>query len=127
MPCVTCPRVARARSPCYPPAGACRTRSVWSGTAAVGHVIYELRRQADCVIIEFPPALEAAETLALAQHVDDVVLTGAVGTTSRHDLEVVKRRLDAVGAHLLGLVLIESGGGRRAKRRAKAKARRRRT
>ena len=93
------------------------------GTAAVGHVIYELRRQADCVIIEFPPALEAAETLALAQHVDDVVLTGAVGTTSRHDLEVVKRRLDAVGAHLLGLVLIESGGGRRAKRRAKAKAR----
>jgi hypothetical protein len=63
--------------------------------------------------------------LALAQHVDDVVLTGAVGTTSRHDLQVVKRRLDAVGAHLLGLVLIESGGGHRVARTAKPKRPRR--
>ena len=95
------------------------------GTAAVGHVIYELGRQTHCVIIDFPPALAAAETLALAQHVDQVVLTGAVGTTSRHDLQVVRHRLDAVGAHLLGLVLIEPGGGHRSARAEKPKQPRR--
>jgi hypothetical protein len=38
---------------------------------------------------------------------------------------VVKRRLDAVGAHVLGLVLIEPGGGHSVARNAKAKKSRR--
>jgi uncharacterized protein involved in exopolysaccharide biosynthesis len=82
------------------------------GSSRVGRVVEELRNGADCVVMDFPPALEAAEALALAQHVDDVVITADVGTTRRKDIIAVKDSLVAVGAQVLGLVLVDGGSSR---------------
>ena len=59
----------------------------------------------DLVLLDTPPVLAAAESMALATLVDGVVLVVRAGQTDRHEARQAVRQLADVGAEILGAVL----------------------
>lgn len=59
----------------------------------------------DLVLLDTPPVLAAAESMALATLVDGVVLVVRAGQTDRQEARQAVRQLTDVGADLLGAVL----------------------
>lgn len=68
-------------------------------------LLSELKKRADVVLIDGPPALPFAETGALASVVDGVVLVIAAGQVPRGVEEDAKRHLERARARLLGIVV----------------------
>jgi Mrp family chromosome partitioning ATPase/capsular polysaccharide biosynthesis protein len=81
-----------------------------------------LRRQRDAyefVVLDSRPATVAADVFALAAQVDGVIVVARGGRSSDRALEDLRRRLDQVGALLIGGVFIGRGRvGRHRQRRA---------
>lgn len=84
-----------------------------------------LQRQRDAyefVVLDSRPATVAADVFALAAHVDGVIVVAREGRSSDRALEDLRRRLDQVGALLIGGVFIGRGRvGRHRQRRAGAR------
>jgi succinoglycan biosynthesis transport protein ExoP len=68
-------------------------------------LLSELKKRADVVLIDAPPALPFAETGALAAVADGVVLVIAAGEAPRGIEEEAKRHLERARARLLGVVV----------------------
>jgi len=69
-------------------------------------LMQSLREQAERVIC-YAPSTERSETLALARHVDGVLLLARRHRTRRGALREARARLEAVGAPVRGVVLWE--------------------
>ena len=59
----------------------------------------------DFVLLDSPPVLPVSDPLAIAQFVDGVVLLSVLGQTRAHNLREAVKRLNRVGADILGVVL----------------------
>jgi hypothetical protein len=81
------------------------------------------RNEHEFVILDSPPATVAADVFALAAHADGVIVIAREARTSDRALEDLRRRLDQVGARLIGGVFIGRGRpGRHRHRPAAAQA-----
>ncbi|HVT20076.1 MAG TPA: polysaccharide biosynthesis tyrosine autokinase [Mycobacteriales bacterium] len=74
------------------------------GSQFVNNMFAELAGFADIVIIDAPPVLPVADAVTLATQVDGVMLVVRHGTTVRGAAAAARRRLDAVGARVVGYV-----------------------
>jgi capsular exopolysaccharide synthesis family protein len=77
----------------------------------VANMVTDLRESHDYVILDAPPLLDTADTLALTWLVDVVVVVVETGRSRRRDLRLTLARLQQVGAPEVGIVL--TGGRRR--------------
>ncbi len=59
----------------------------------------------DCVVVDSPPALGAADALFWSQATDGVILASMVGQSDRKAVKVACQRLHSVSARLLGSVI----------------------
>jgi capsular exopolysaccharide synthesis family protein len=75
------------------------------GSQAVAGVIRNLEQRCDIVIIDTPPILPVADAVALGAQVDAVVLVVRHGSTPRTAAAAARRRLESVGARVVGYVL----------------------
>jgi capsular exopolysaccharide synthesis family protein len=73
-------------------------------------VLGERGEMSDLVVVEAPPALEAAEALTLAPMVDGIVVVADARHASRDDLAEVGRQLRLVGGKVIGAVLCNVNG-----------------
>ncbi|HVY08734.1 MAG TPA: polysaccharide biosynthesis tyrosine autokinase [Mycobacteriales bacterium] len=75
------------------------------GSQLVNDVLHELANLADIIIIDAPPVLPVADAVALSTQVDATLVVLRHGTTLRSGAAATRRRLDAVGARVVGYVL----------------------
>jgi succinoglycan biosynthesis transport protein ExoP len=73
-------------------------------------VLEERSEVSDFVVLEAPPALQAAEALTLAPMVDGVVVVADARHATREELAEVGDQLRLVGGNVLGAVLCNFGG-----------------
>lgn len=71
----------------------------------VGALLNELARRYDYVIVDSAPVLPVADSIALSQAVDGVLLVAQANRTSRRNVGEALSRLGRVGAPVFGLVL----------------------
>lgn len=74
-------------------------------TAAAAHLVGQALSEYDHVVIDSPPCLGAADSLAWAQAVDCVILTSLVGHSDTAAIRMASQRLHAIGARISGLVI----------------------
>lgn len=65
----------------------------------------DLKEEADLVILDTPPVLTAADTLAMTPLIDAVLLVAAAERTTCAAFDEARLRLEQVGAHVIGAVL----------------------
>jgi capsular exopolysaccharide synthesis family protein len=75
------------------------------GTDAMVDLLESLRDRFDSIIIDTPPLLPVTDAAVLAAHADGVLVVARAGKTTRHQLMMAMRSLQAVGARVLGTVL----------------------
>lgn len=75
------------------------------GSNFMSHVLGQLAERFDVVLIDTPPVLPVTDAVALSTQVDGVLLVARYGSTNRGPAAEARRRLDAVGAHVIGYVL----------------------
>jgi capsular exopolysaccharide synthesis family protein len=75
------------------------------GSQAMAAMLEHLREMADVVVIDAPPVLPVTDAVALSTQVDGVVLVARDSRTNRHSIVEARRRLDGVGANVVGCVL----------------------
>jgi capsular exopolysaccharide synthesis family protein len=75
------------------------------GGNAMVQLLESLRERFDTVIINTPPLLPVTDAAVLSAHADGVVVVVRSGKTTRHQLALAMRSLQAVGARILGTVL----------------------
>ena len=75
------------------------------GSKPMHVLLQELTALADLVIIDGAPVLPVTDSVVLATQVDGVILVAHAGATQRNAAVEARRRLDAVGAHIVGCVL----------------------
>ena len=75
------------------------------GSQAMADLLALLETRADVVVIDAPPVLPVTDAVALSTQVDAVVLVVRAGRTKREGAADATRRLQVVGASLLGTVL----------------------
>lgn len=73
---------------------------------AMNVLIGRLREQADIVLFDAPPLLQATDAVELATQVDGVLLTLRAGSTTRDEAQRARDVLVRVGARLLGATLV---------------------
>lgn len=76
---------------------------------AMGNLIARMGEEADLVLLDAPPVLEATDAVELAPQVDGVLLTVRAGETRREDAQRAKEQLEKVGARVLGAALLNTG------------------
>ncbi len=91
------------------------------GSSSAANLLTELRSRFDYVIVDSSPLLEVADGAILAADADGVLIVARVGATRRDQLALAVRRLQNVGAPILGAVLTTIPGGRDARRRLGAR------
>lgn len=96
--------------PSGPPTGHALA-SLDSGTML--SLLQGLRDAYDFVVLDSPPASVAADVFSLAAHVDGVVVLARQARSKGRVVEDLRRRLDQVGALVVGGVLIAKGNARR--------------
>lgn len=79
---------------------------------AMRQLLAERSRQADFVVVDAPPTLDVAESLALAPMVDGVLVVIDARQANRQDITEVRHQLDLVGGRILGSVLYNLGTSR---------------
>jgi capsular exopolysaccharide synthesis family protein len=75
------------------------------GSEAMARVIEALRDRADVVVFDVPPVLPVTDAVVLSTQVDGVVLIARYGQTQKAQAAEARRRLEAVGARVVGCVL----------------------
>jgi succinoglycan biosynthesis transport protein ExoP len=75
-------------------------------------IISELEHLADYVLVDSPPVLPVSDAVALAPHVDAVILAARLNSTTRDEIAQVRGLLQRSGAHVIGVV----AGGVRVRR-----------
>ena len=75
------------------------------GSQVMVHLLDELQGYADVVVIDSAPVLPVTDSVALATQVDGVILVARSGKTQRSAAAEASRRLDGVGANVVGCVL----------------------
>lgn len=75
---------------------------------AMTRLLEDLRRQADVILLDAPPAVPFAEVRALASLVNGVVFVIPAGQVPREVVEEVKRQLERSHARLAGVVINKS-------------------
>ncbi|MCA1824851.1 MAG: polysaccharide biosynthesis tyrosine autokinase [Mycobacteriales bacterium] len=75
------------------------------GSQSMSAVIEELATIADIVVFDSPPVLPVTDAVVLATQVDGVLVVGRAGRTQRNLAAEATRRLQGVGAHVIGFVL----------------------
>lgn len=75
------------------------------GSQAMADLLSLLETRADVVVIDAPPVLPVTDAVALSTQVDAVVLVVRAGRTTHESAGDAARRLQVVGATLLGTVL----------------------
>ncbi len=68
-------------------------------------MIEDLKRHADVVLFDSPPALAVTDATILARQVDGVLLVVDAGMTRRQWAANAKEALDKAGVHILGVAL----------------------
>lgn len=76
------------------------------GSDRFARIIGRLRDEADVVLFDSPPITAASDAAVLAARVDGVLLVVDSGRTRRDLAAQAKAQLERVGAHLLGVVLM---------------------
>jgi Mrp family chromosome partitioning ATPase len=72
---------------------------------AMEMLLLELRSRYDVVILDAPPLLPVTDAAVLSAHADGVLVVVRAGRTTRQQLTLAMRTLNAVGARVLGTVL----------------------
>lgn len=75
------------------------------GSQRMADLLAELASRVDVVLIDVPPVLPVTDAVVLSPNVDAVIVVARHGQTNRHAAEEARRRLDAVGARVVGAVL----------------------
>ncbi len=75
------------------------------GSARMRELLHRLAGEADVVLVDCPPVLPVADTMALASEVDGVLLVVQAGATRRPALQQAAESLQQVGARIIGVVL----------------------
>lgn len=75
------------------------------GSKRMKHLIEELSRQFDVVLIDTPPIIAVTDAAIIAQEVDGVILVLASGEVNKDFALRAKDQLEKVGAKILGAVL----------------------
>ena len=85
---------------------------------AMERLLHGAREAYDFVLLDSPPATAAADAYALAANVDGVLVAARERRTHGRAVEELSRRLDRIGAVLVGGVFIAKGrAGRQRQRR----------
>jgi succinoglycan biosynthesis transport protein ExoP len=75
------------------------------GSQVMHALLDDLRSRADVVIIDGAPVLPVTDSVVLSTQVDGVILVARSGQTQRSAAAETRRRLEAVGANVIGCVL----------------------
>lgn len=76
------------------------------GSAAMGALLDRLEAAgADFILVDSPPLLPVADSLALSQFADGAIVLALVGQTPRNHLRETLERLRQVNTHIIGVVL----------------------
>ena len=75
------------------------------GSVAMASLIERLGMVADIVIFDAPPVLPVTDSVVLATQVDGVILVARHGETQKAQAAEARRRLESVGANVVGFVL----------------------
>lgn len=75
------------------------------GSQIMVQLLDELHRYADVIVIDSAPVLPVTDSVALATQVDGVILVARAGKTQRSAAAEASRRLEAVGANVVGCLL----------------------
>ena len=75
------------------------------GSVAMASLIERLGALADVVVFDAPPVLPVTDSVVLSTQVDGVILVARHGTTQKAQASEARRRLEAVGANVVGCVL----------------------
>ncbi len=68
-------------------------------------LLTELRTLVDVVVVDAPPVLPVTDAVVLGAQADAVVLVLRAGRTTADTAEEARKRLDGVGARVIGVVL----------------------
>jgi Mrp family chromosome partitioning ATPase len=69
------------------------------------HLLEDLRREADYIVIDTPPVTAGAETSIVAAAADSVVLVVDLAVARRDALTAARDQLARTGAHVTGIVV----------------------
>lgn len=75
------------------------------GSARMRELLEGLTREADIVLVDSPPLLPVADTMALAGEVDGVLLVVEAGATRRPAFQQAVEALQRLGANIIGVVI----------------------
>jgi succinoglycan biosynthesis transport protein ExoP len=75
------------------------------GSQTMNHLMQTLSDRCDLVIFDTPPVLPVTDAVVLGAQVDGVLMVARYGRTLRHSAAESARRLEAVGANVVGFVL----------------------
>jgi capsular exopolysaccharide synthesis family protein len=75
------------------------------GSQLVNGILNDLAAMADIVIIDAPPVLPVADAVVLSAQVDATMIVLRHSSTRRSGVAGTRRRLDAVGANVVGYVM----------------------
>jgi capsular exopolysaccharide synthesis family protein len=75
------------------------------GSDAMVQLLERLRDRFDVVVVNTPPLLPVTDAAVLSAHADGVLVVVRAGRTTRQQLTLAMRTLNAVGARVLGTVL----------------------
>jgi capsular exopolysaccharide synthesis family protein len=75
------------------------------GSQSMQDLLQDLLQEYDVVVLDAPPALPVTDAVVLATLIDGLIVVVRAGRTSRPVLSELRRRLETVQAHVLGLVL----------------------
>jgi receptor protein-tyrosine kinase len=89
------------------PAGAHRSESSLIASADIGHIFEEVRKGFQYTVLQTPPYFACVDATLLAARADGVVIVAKSGKTRKAQLNQIKRELEAVNAHLVGVALVE--------------------
>jgi capsular exopolysaccharide synthesis family protein len=81
------------------------------GSEAMRRLLEAQRASFDYIILDCPPALAAADALALAPLVDAVLVVADSGSTNRSAVARLREQLEQVGGRVLGAVLNRDRSG----------------
>lgn len=73
--------------------------------ASAGRLLRQAAAAYDCVVVDSPPALGAADASVWAHVVDKVILSSVIGRSDVNAIRLARQRLRFVGAKLLGIVI----------------------
>jgi protein-tyrosine kinase len=71
----------------------------------MGHLLEELKKEFDCIILDTPPVIAVADATILATQVDGCILVVNAGKTNRDLAIKARQQLENVNASILGVVL----------------------